>query len=74
MAQIPILILSSHKFCVWKGNSYKYIFNKVKRTNNCLCLYSANLVGLNPDSTILMPKDGLHWRKLLVNLALNSLN
>ncbi len=37
-----IWILSSHKFCVWKGNSYKCIFNKVRRKNNCPCLFSAN--------------------------------
>ncbi len=37
-----IWILSTHKFCIWKGNSYKCIFNKVRRKNNCPCLFSAN--------------------------------
>ncbi len=70
-----ILILSSHKFCIWNGNSYKCIFYKVRRKNNCvhafsvLILHCASLV--NPDSTVLMQNDTLRWRKLLVNLALN---
>ncbi len=38
-----IWIISSHKCCVWKGNSYKCIFNKVRRKNNCACLFIANL-------------------------------
>ncbi len=31
-----IWILFSYKFCFWKGNSYKCIFNKVRYKNNCL--------------------------------------
>ncbi len=37
-----ILIISSHKFCVWKGNSYKCIFNEVKCKNNCPRLFGTN--------------------------------
>ncbi len=38
-----ILILSSHKFCVWKENSYKCIFNKVRHKNNYVqAFFSAN--------------------------------
>ncbi len=53
------------------SDSYKCIFNKVRRKNNCvhafsgLIFYCASLI--IPDSTILMPKDGLRWGKLLVN-------
>ncbi len=70
-----IWIRSSHNFCVWKGNSYKCIFNKVRRKKitvhaSVLIDHCASLV--KPDSTILTPKDGLRWHKLLVKLALSQ--
>ncbi len=48
------------------------MFSKVRHKNNCARLFSDNssLKSLvNPDSTILMPKDGFCWCRLLVNLA-----
>ncbi len=62
-----ILILSSHKFCVWKENSYKCIFNKVRHKNNyvqaflVLILHCVSLVNL---TTILTPNVGLRWPKI----------
>ncbi len=65
------LILSSNKFCVWKGNSNAYSIrsgvNITVHTFSALIIHCVYLV--NPDSTIVMPKHGLRWRKLLVNLA-----
>ncbi len=63
-----------HKFCIWKGNSYKFIFNKVRHKNNCDHAFSARILHcaslVKPDCTMLIPKDGVRWSKLLVNLAL----
>ncbi len=72
-----VLILShkfySHKFCIWKENSYKCIFNKVRSKMNCvrdfsvLILHCVSLI--YPNSMIFTPKDGLRWCKLLLNLT-----
>ncbi len=35
-----ISILSCHKCCVWKGNSYKCVFSKVRCKNNCIHAFS----------------------------------
>ncbi len=43
--------------------------NNFVQAFSALILHCASFV--NPDSTILMPKDALRWRKLLVNMALN---
>ncbi len=51
----------------------------MRRKNNSVHAFSAlihllSILSLvNPDSSILMPKDGLRWRKLLVKLALSVL-
>ncbi len=72
-----ILILSSHKFCVWKGNSFINAYSvrsdaklPVSMPFNMLIFHCASPV--NPDSNILTLKDGLRQHKLLVNLAPKS--
>ncbi len=53
--------------------TYKCIFNKVRCKNSCVHAFSVLIRHCSSlvkhDSTILTPKDGLRWRKLLVKLA-----
>jgi len=40
-----IKILSSHSFCVWKGNSYKVICDVVSQKNNCVHAFKQTTPG-----------------------------
>lgn len=48
--------------CIKPSYNFFIMFFSLKKTWYCTSL-------VNPDSTVLMPKEGFHWSRLLVNIA-----